>query len=329
MRIAVDAMGGDYAPFATVLGAVMAAKEYGIEVILVGKRDTIEAELRNFKNLPSGISVEDASEIIEMKASAASSIRRKRDSSIVKAIELVKQNKADALVSAGNTGAVVCGATLMLGLLPGIERPGIAIITPSLAGTALLVDVGANINPKPIHLQQYAIMAKAYFRNVLNIQNPRVGLLNIGEESTKGPDFLKETYTLLENANVNFIGNVEGKDIFSGKCDCVVCDGFVGNIALKITEGLTEVVAEFFKRQVFSNVWGKLGALFMIRSFSRFKKQLDYSEYGGALLLGVNGIVIIGHGRSSAKAIKNAIRVAKEENERNINEKIIEEIKAV
>ncbi|MFH1655860.1 MAG: phosphate acyltransferase PlsX [Candidatus Omnitrophota bacterium] len=327
MRIAVDAMGGDHAPLATVLGAVMAAKEYKVGVILVGKKDVIEAELRRFKSLPSGISVEDASEIIEMTESAASSIRRKRDSSIVRAIELIKENRADAMVSAGNTGAVVCAASLTLGMLPGIERPGIAIITPSLAGTALLVDVGANINPKPIHLQQYAIMATAYFRHVLNIENPRVGLLNIGEEATKGPGFLQETYSLLENAKINFIGNVEGKDIFSGKCDCVVSDGFVGNIALKITEGLTEVVGEFFKRQIFSNIWGKLGALLMIRGFRRFKKQLDYSEYGGALLLGINGIVIIGHGRSSAKAIKNAIRVAKEESERKVNEKIIEEIK--
>jgi glycerol-3-phosphate acyltransferase PlsX len=156
-----------------------------------------------------------------------------------------------------------------------------------------------------------------------------VGLLNIGEEETKGPEYVKETYSLLENAKINFVGNVEGKDIFSGKCDCVVCDGFVGNIALKITEGLAEVIAEFLKRQVFSNVWSKLGALLMMRGFKRFSKQLDYSEYGGALLLGINGIVIIGHGRSSAKAIKNAIRVAKEELEKNVNEKIIEEIKSL
>lgn len=329
MRIAVDAMGGDYAPRAIVEGAVAAAKEYNIDVILVGKRQAIETELKRYKAVSRRITIEDATEIIGMDESAATSVRRKRDSSIVKAIEMIKEGRAEAMVSAGNTGAVVCAATLVMGLLPGIERPGIAIITPSLTGRALLVDVGANINPKPIHLQQYAVMATAYFRNVLNIPNPRVGLLNIGEEETKGPEYVQETYAFLEKAKVNFIGNVEGKDIFSGKCDCIVCDGFVGNIALKITEGLAEVIAEFLKRQIFSSVWSRLGALLMMRGFKRFRKQLDYSEYGGALLLGVNGIVIIGHGRSSAKAIKNAIRVAKEELEKNVNEKIIEEIKSL
>ena len=326
MRIAVDAMGGDYAPRAIVEGAVAAAEEYDVNVILVGKRQAIETELNRYKVVPRKITIEDASEIIEMNESAAASVRRKRDSSIVKAIEMIKEARADAMVSAGNTGAVVCAATLGMGLLPGIERPGIAIITPSLTGRALLVDVGANINPKPIHLQQYAVMATAYFRNVLNVPNPRVGLLNIGEEETKGPEYVQETYSFLEKAKINFIGNVEGKDIFSGKCDCVVCDGFVGNIALKITEGLVGVIAEFLKRQIFSSFWSRLGALLMMRGFKRFSKQMDYSEYGGALLLGVNGIVIIGHGRSNRRAIKNAIRVAKEEVERKFNEKILEAI---
>lgn len=329
MRIAIDAMGGDYAPRAIVIGAVMAVKEYGVDVVLVGKKQEIEAELKKLKTYPSGITIEEASEIIEMDEPAATSVRRKRDSSIVKAIELIKKNKADAMVSAGNTGAVVCAATLGLGLLPGIERPGIAIVAPSLKGMSLIIDVGANINPKPIHLQQYAIMADAYLRTVLNRENPRVGLLNIGEEESKGPEFVKETYALLEKAKINFIGNVEGKDIFSGKCDCVVSDGFVGNVALKISEGLAEVVMEFLKRELLSSFLSRFGALLMKRGFKRFKKNMDYSEYGGALLLGVNGIVIIGHGRSSAKAIKNAIRVAKEENERKINQRIIEEIKAL
>lgn len=329
MRIAVDAMGGDFAPLAIVQGSYMAAQEYDIEVILVGKRQQIESELKKFKSLPSRLSIEDASEKIEMSEAAAASVRKKRDSSIVKAIALVNQKRAEAMVSAGNTGAVVCAATLTLGLLPGIERPGIAIVAPSLTGRTLLIDVGANINPKPIHLQQYAIMSDVYCRTVLNEENPRIGLLNIGEEETKGPDFVKETYALLENAKINFIGNVEGKDIFSGKCDCIVCDGFVGNVALKIAEGLTEVVTGFLKKEILSDYLSRFGALLMRRSFNRFKKNVDYSEYGGALLLGVNGIVIIGHGRSSAKAIKNAIRVAKEEVERNVNEKIIEEIGAL
>jgi glycerol-3-phosphate acyltransferase PlsX len=329
MRIAVDAMGGDLAPRATVEGAIQAVKEYGVNIILVGKKELIESELQGLNFKSDGVSIEGASEVIEMDESGASSIRKKRDSSIVKAIDLVKQNKADAIVSAGNTGAVVCAATLNLGLLPEIERPGIAIIAPTIRGISLLVDVGANINPKPKHLQQYAIMADAYLRTVLNKKNPRIGLLNVGEEETKGTEFVKETYSLLESANLNFIGNVEGKDIFSGKCDCVVCDGFVGNVALKISEGIAEIIMEFLKKELINNFWSKLGAFLMKTSFSRFKKNMDYAEYGGALLLGINGIVIIGHGRSNAKAIKNAIRVAKEELERKVNERIIEEIKAV
>ena len=329
MRIAIDAMGGDLAPRATVEGAIVAAKEFGIDVILVGKKDIIEPELRKYKGLSSGVSIHDASEVIEMSESAATSVRRKRDSSIVKAIELVKEGKADAMVSSGNTGAVVSAATISLRLLPGIERPGIGIVVPSLTGTTLLIDVGANISPKPMHLQQYAIMANAYLRTVLNQENPRVGLLNVGEEESKGSDSVKETFALLEKAKLNFIGNVEGKDIFSGKCDCVVCDGFVGNVALKISEGVAETVTEFLKKELINNVWSKLGAFLMKASFTRFKKNMDYAEYGGALLLGINGIVIIGHGRSNAKAIKNAIRVAKEEIERKVNENIIEEIKAI
>jgi glycerol-3-phosphate acyltransferase PlsX len=241
-------------------------------------------------------------------------------------LNLVKEGRGDAFFSAGNTGAAVCAATLSLGLLPGIERPGIAIVVPTLKGISVMIDVGANIDPKPMQMLQYGIMADAYLRYILQRTNPKVGLLNIGEEESKGTDFIKETHELLSKSKLNFTGNIEGKDIFSGKCDVIVCDGFVGNVALKVSESLAEALQAFLKRQLKSNPMGILGFFLLRSSFSRFKKETDYSEYGGAPLLGVNGIVIIGHGRSNVNAIKNAIRVAKEEVDRKFNEKILEAI---
>ncbi|MFH0935290.1 MAG: phosphate acyltransferase PlsX [Candidatus Omnitrophota bacterium] len=326
MKIIVDAMGGDHAPRVVIEGAVAAAKEYDIDIVLVGDEAVINPMLNKCKYRGNRISVHPAKEVIGMCESAATSVRRKRNSSIVVGMNLVKEGKGDAFVSAGNTGAVVCAATLGLGMLPGIERPGIAIITPSVKGISLIVDVGANIDPKPMQLLQYGIMADAYFRYILNNPNPSVGLLNIGEEETKGTEFVKETRELLEKSNLNFIGNVEGKDLFSGKSDIILCDGFVGNIALKVTECVVKTMQVFLKRHLLSNPLGKLGLVFLKPSFTRFKKDMDYAEYGGALLLGIDGVVIIGHGRSSLKAIKNAIRVAKEEVERKFNEKILEAI---
>jgi len=293
-------------------------------VVLVGDQPKIEALLKKAKYTGSQISVQHASEVIQMSEGAATSIRRKRDSSIVVGVDLVKQGKGDAFFSAGNTGAVVCAGTLGLGLLPGIERPGIGIVTPTLKGNSLIIDVGANIDPKPTQLLQYGIMADAYCKNILNKPNPSVGLLNIGEEEKKGTEFIRETYELLEKAKLNFVGNVEGRDIFSGKCDIVICDGFVGNVALKVAESAAEAMQTYLKRHLLSDFWGKIGLVFMMPSLKRFKKEIDYAEYGGALLLGVNGVVIIGHGRSNKKAIKNAIRVAKEEVERQVNAKILE-----
>ncbi len=326
MKIVVDAMGGDHAPGVVIDGSLAAVEEYGVDVVLVGDQPKIEALLKKAKYTGSRISVQHASEVIQMSESAAASIRRKRDSSIVVGVDLVKQGKGDAFFSAGNTGAVVCAGTLGLGLLPGIERPGIGIVTPTLKGNSLIIDVGANINPKPIQLLQYGIMADAYCKNILNKPNPSVGLLNIGEEEKKGTEFIRETYELLEKSKLNFVGNVEGKDIFSGKCDIVICDGFVGNVALKVAESAAEAMQTYLKRHLLSDIWGKIGLIFMMPSLKRFKKEIDYAEYGGALLLGVNGVVIIGHGRSNKKAIKNAIRVAKEEVERQVNAKILEAI---
>ncbi|MFH1441080.1 MAG: phosphate acyltransferase PlsX [Candidatus Omnitrophota bacterium] len=326
MKIVVDAMGGDYAPDVVIEGVIAAVKEYNTEVILVGDQLKIEALLKKNKYSGNLITVHHASDVIAMQDSAATSIRKKRNSSIVIGINLVKNGTADAFFSAGNTGAVVCGATLFLGMLPGIERPGIAIVMPTLKGASLIIDVGANIDPKPTQLLQYGIMAEAYMKYILNKPNPTVGLLNVGEEETKGTDFVKETHELLSQNRLNFIGNVEGRDLFSGKCDVIICDGFVGNVALKVTESAAEAMQEFLKRSLKSDFMALLGFLLLKKSLLKFKKEIDYSEYGGAPLLGINGVVIIGHGRSNVKAIKNAIRVAKEEVERKFNEKILEAI---
>ena len=329
MKIVVDAMGGDYAPQAVVKGAVEAAREFSVDIILVGQEDKIRGELKKFGDVPSGIEIKHASQVIEMYEPAALSIRRKRDSSIVSGMGLLEKNNAAAFFSAGNTGAVVCAASLTLGMLPGIERPGIGLIIPTLKDFAMMIDVGANIDAKPLHLLQYGIMAKAYIEYILQRKDPKIGLLNIGEEQTKGTDFVKETYALLEKSHLNFIGNVEAKDIFSGKVDVVICDGFVGNIALKVTEGVAETITEFLRRELMGSMITKIATLFLIRSLKRFKKGLDYSEYGGAPLLGVNGVVIIGHGRSSSKAIKNAIHAAKKEVEKGVNNHIIDSVKKI
>jgi len=320
-------MGGDHAPEVVIEGTIAAVKEYGAEIILTGDEPRINALLKKARYSGSNISIHHTTEVIEMSESAATSIRRKRDSSIVVGINLVKDGQGAAFFSAGNTGAVVCAATLGLGLLPGIERPGIAIFTPTLKGFSLIIDVGANIDPKPVQLLQYGIMADAYCHYVLNKPNATVGLLNIGEEEVKGTTFIKEAFELLEKSKLNFIGNVEGKDLFSGKCDIIICDGFVGNVALKVSESVAEAMQIFLKKHLLSNTMGKLGLLFMLPALKRFKKDIDYTEYGGAPLLGVDGVVIIGHGRSNAHAIKNAIRVAKEEVDRQVNQKIIEVIR--
>lgn len=326
MRIVVDGMGGDNAPGVVVEGAIAAVREYAVDVVLVGKENRLKALLQRSRYTGDRISIHPAQDVIEMSESAAASIRKKRNSSIVVGIKLLKEGAGDAFLSAGNTGAVVCAATLGLGMLPGIDRPGIALVTPTLKGPALLIDVGANIDPKPKQLLQYGVMADAYARYILKIDRPKVGLLNIGEEEVKGTEFLRETHELLEKSNLNFSGNIEGKDLFTGRTDIILCDGFVGNIALKVSESAAEAMQVFLKRHLLSSLCSKFGLLFLKSALRRFKKQIDYAEYGGAPLLGVNGEVIIGHGRSSAYAIKNAIRVAKEEVERNFTDKIKEAI---
>jgi phosphate acyltransferase len=329
MRIALDIEGGDYAPVEILKGAYLADSELpGVELILLGNETIIRQSIK--KNY-SGFNpvIINVTENIEMDESPARAIRRKRHSSIVKGVSLVKDGKADAFVSCGNTGAMVSGAILGLRLIPGVERPGIALVVPTLKGNCLIMDVGANIDPKPKHLMQYGLMTDIYSRKVLNKQNPSIGLLNIGKEESKGPGFLKETAVLLKKTLPNFIGNIEPKEIFAGECDCVICDGLVGNIVLKLSEGVSDLFKHFLFTEIKKSFLGMLGFSLIKGSFYEFGRRMDYSEYGGAPLLGVNGVIIIGHGSSNAKAVKNAVKVACKEIDRNINKSIEERIDSV
>jgi glycerol-3-phosphate acyltransferase PlsX len=323
MKIAVDAMGGDNAPEVPVAGALRAARDFPVELVLVGQREAIEKSLSLSSTRPPNISVVHAPEVIGMEESPVASIRRKRESSINVGVELLKNKQVEALVSAGNTGAVVSASTLLVGLLPGIERPGIAILLPGVKGDTLLIDVGANIDPKPIHLLQYALMGEAYVRCVIGKARPTVGLLNVGEEETKGTDFIKETYGLLEGSGLNFVGNVEGHDIFSGEFDVIVCDGFAGNVALKTAESLARAINLLLKRSLAKSPITRLGAWLARDAFLQLRQEVDYAEHGGAPLLGVDGVSIIAHGASSAKAIKNAIRVAYESVRHELNPNLV------
>jgi len=311
MRIALDAMGGDYAPATTVEGAIEAVSDYkDISVILVGDEKQIKTELdkRNVRGLP--ITIKHASEVVEMDDAPLAALRRKKDSSLRVAIDTVKAGEADAILSAGNSGVVMATAIYVLGKLPGVERPAIATVMPGLKHHFVLLDVGANVDCKPSHLYQFAIMGETYAKYILDIKRPTIGLLSIGEEDAKGNELTKEAFKLIKNSHVNFIGNIEGQDIYEGEADVVVCDGFVGNITLKVSEGLAKTITMMLKKEIIDKTSGKLGALFFKSAFKNFKRKTDYSEYGGAPLLGITKPCIISHGRSSAKAIKNAIKVA-------------------
>jgi glycerol-3-phosphate acyltransferase PlsX len=320
-------MGGDNAPQAVVEGAVQAAREFGEEIILVGQDHALNHELSKYKPVPSNISVQHAATVVEMHEGATISIRKKRDSSIGVGIELAKHGKADAFISAGNTGAVVAAAVFNLGLLPDVERPGIAIVFPTLFGFSLLIDVGANIDPSSKHLLQYAIMGDAYSKYILKKANPSIGLLNVGSEESKGTEFFKETHKLLQESGLHFIGNVEGRDIFTGKTDVIVCDGFAGNVVLKVSESLASAITTLLRNELTKSKISQLGAFLSRSAFRALAKETDYSEYGGAPLLGLNGRCFISHGTSSAKAIRNAIRVAIEFMSHHINDHIVEGIK--
>src|SRR5216117_125298 len=328
MKIALDAMGGDHAPAAEVEGAALAVQEYGLEVVLVGDKNLVTEELRRqgFQSL-SGLTVHHASQRVEMHEQPSQVVRRKRDSSIWIATEMVKKGEAAAVISAGNTGATVVTAFFLLGVLKGVERPAIAALLPTLQGQMILLDVGATVDCTPEQLSQFAVMGHEYAQHVLHKPRPTIGLLSIGEEDTKGNEVTKETFKQLKESPLNFVGNVEGRDVFTGAADVVVCDGFIGNVALEITEGVAEAMKKMlFKEIAAGALLSRMGYALLKRAFSRFKRRMDYAEVGGAPLLGVNGICIICHGRSSGRAIKNAIRMAKEFFEGHVNEHIQRDI---
>ena len=329
--IALDAMGADRAPKPEVEGAILAARHYGVEVVLVGKEDVIQAELdahRTWRRLP--IHIVAASEVIGMHEKAAQAVRSKRDSSMRVGLRLVRDGKADGFVTAGNTGAAMATAKMVLGALPGVDRPALAAVFPTAQGTAtILIDVGANVDSKPQNLQQFAIMGDVYFRTIFSgrfptADQPRVGLLSIGEEESKGNELTREAYKLIRELPMNFVGNVEGRDLYNGKADVLVCDGFVGNVALKISEGMVETVRFLLKQSLQATISSQVGFLLSRKAFADFKKRLDYSEYGGAPLLGIKGVCIISHGSSNSNAIKNAVRVAMEFANSKMN-RVIEE----
>ncbi|MBI5599670.1 MAG: phosphate acyltransferase PlsX [Deltaproteobacteria bacterium] len=325
MKIAVDAMGGDYAPSAVVDGSVQAARD-GISLILVGDGKKVEAELSRHrtKNLP--ISVRHSSEVVGMDESPAQSIRSKKDSSIRVCFDLVKRGEAGAVVSAGNSGAAMAAGMFVLKKLKGVDRPAIAVCVPTMKGPAVILDVGGNVDCKPIHLAQFAIMGDVYARYALKKERPRVGLLSNGEEEGKGNELTRLTHELLKKTSLNYAGYIEGKDVYGGTIDVIVTDGFVGNVVLKLSEGLVEAVVRMLKKEIMESVSAKIGYLLAKGAFRNLKKKLDYAEYGGAPLLGIDGACMISHGASSARAIKNAIVMAAGYLNAGVNDRLIEEL---
>lgn len=326
MRVAVDAMGGDNAPVVEVEGSIAAVREFGVSVILVGDTERLQHELAKHNCKGLDITVHHASEVVGMHDSAADAVRKKRDSSIRVAFDLLKNGEADAVVSAGNSGATMAAGMFVLKRLAGIERPAIAQAFPTLRGHTLVLDVGGNVDCKPVHLVQFAIMGEVYARLVMGVAKPKIGLLSNGEEESKGNDLTRETGALLKKISLDYIGYVEGRDIFNGMVDVVVCDGFVGNVVLKLSEGLVETVGKMLKEEIEQSFLAKAGYLLAHRAFARFKKKVDYAEYGGAPLLGINGVGMISHGGSNPKAIKNAIRFAHDYAQKGVNQKVAEKL---
>lgn len=324
MAIALDAMGSDRAPRPEIEGAIQAARHHGVEVLLVGPEPQLRAELDRHSSaagLPIGIV--HASEVITMEDKAAQAVRSKRDSSMRVGLRLVREGRAEGFVTAGNTGAAMATAKMVLGSLPGVDRPALAAVFPTALGTAaILLDVGANVDCSPENLEQFAVMGEIYFRSIFGTRRPRVGLLSIGEEETKGNELTRQAFQLLKQLPLNFVGNVEGRDLYNGQVDVIVADGFVGNVALKISEGVAHLVRSILKESLRATITRQVGYLLSRSAFTDFKKRLDYSEYGGAPLLGVKGVCIVSHGSSNANAIKNAVRVASEFAQNGVNQKI-------
>ncbi len=325
--IALDAMGGDHAPKAEVAGAVLAARQFGLRILLVGQQQAIKEELAQHSAGGFELEIVHAPEVITMRDSPLQAYKRKRSSSVHVAAKLVRDGQADALVSAGNTGAVMAVSHLTLGTLSAVDRPALAAPFPTTKGkVSVMIDVGANVDSKPVHLEQFAVMGETYYRVIFGTRRPRVALLSIGEEEMKGNELTREAHNRLKKMPLNFVGNVEGRDVFAGDVDVIVCDGFIGNVALKISEGLVEYFTQTLRTALNKDLRTKMGALLSRPAFKGFKENLDYSEYGGAPLLGVRGVTVIGHGRSNANAIKNAVRVAGELARGRVNEKIEAEL---
>ena len=311
MKIVVDGMGGDNAPKAIVSGVVEAIKEYNVEILITGDKDILEKEFSAYEFDRSKLEIVHTTEIIQNEDKPVQAIRRKKDSSMVVGLNLVKEKKADAIVSAGSTGALLTGATLVVGRIKGIDRPCLCPCMPNIKGSmTIIADSGANADCKPRNLSEFAVMANIYLKKVLNMENPRIGLANIGSEEGKGNELVKAAYEELKNMDLNFIGNVEGRDVIESKVDVIVCDGFTGNIMLKTCEGVAMGMMKLMKETLMSSTKGKLGALLIKEDMRKLKAFLDYSEYGGAPFLGVKGGVIKAHGSSDSKAIKNAINQA-------------------
>ena len=324
LRIALDAMGGERGPEVMVAGAIQAVKNSDLNVTLIGEENLLSRILQDHPDTGSKIQIVHSSQVVAMDESPFEAIRRKKDSSIVKAFNLVKNGKADAVVSAGNSGATMASAIRSLGRLNNVSRPGIASVFPTLKKPLVIMDVGANVDCRPQHIFQFGVMASAFSNNLFGREKPSIGLLSIGEEGGKGNVLVKSAHELFRKSTLNFVGNVEGRDIFQGNVDVIVCDGFVGNVSLKVSEGLAEAIITMLKDEMAKSLMAKIGYLLAKPAFDSFRKRVDYAEYGGAPLLGLNGTGIVCHGRSNAKAIMNAIKVAAEMVRNNVNEHIVQ-----
>jgi len=329
MRIALDAMGGDFGPPTLVAGAVMALREYHHiqKLYLVGDERQIESELEKHRFNDSRIEIVHSTQVVDMSDSAWSAVRRKKDSSVSRAVDLVKRGDADAIVSAGHTGAAVAASIIKLRTLEGIDRPGIAAVLPTQFNVFVLIDAGANIDARPDHLLQYAIMGSVYSRHVLGYKNPTVGLVSLGDEDVKGTELTKEVFKMLKLSSLNFVGNIEGRHLFEDPVEVVVCDGFVGNVILKTCESISVAIFKWLKHELTRSGMRKAGAFLARHAFNTIKEKTNYEEYGGSPLLGVDGICIIAHGASTPLAIKNALRVAAESIEQQVNPHIVEEVR--
>jgi len=329
ITIAVDGMGSDNSPASEIEGVVASVKAWNVRIILVGRESVLRPLLKEAGGESLPIEIRNADEVVSMDEPPTAALRKKKDSSIRVAADLVRKGEAAGLVSAGNTGAVMATSKMVFGMVRGVDRPALAAVLPTLTGHSVMLDVGANVACKPQHLVQFAVMGHLFSRKIIGIASPRVGLMSVGEEESKGNDLVKEVHQALKRVNLNFIGNIEGRDIYNGRADVIVCDGFTGNVALKTSEGLIEAMLTLLKEELTRDMQARLGAALSRQAFRRLKKRLDYSEYGGAPLLGLRGASIICHGRSNGNAIKNAIRVAKDFAENRVDAMLAAELSKI